>query len=680
MIMQKWQNTGAGKIQAKRFNEALNALRWENNTFVELSGVVGQSERRSVLSVMGGSNDDRADVTEAQERIGERFGWTVTAKNVNEIIEAVKAETVILQQNRPVHDERTTPDAEATRRAEQARIAAEAKAKGDQAAAAFIAHYGNGEKVTVQPGQMAVVARVCFDNSDTMSDYFDRHASLSQSFALLVVDEQAGTEKLARRGAAVSHVLSDVDFDWHTENYSMGHGNYLESKGGFELPLGLQNIRTRNGSGIIRAHWEITFETAYSSPLSLDAIAGYGQQAATDPGKGNGQAVTGAAITENEEKNGTEIRFPSKPSAEVLETLKANGWRWSRFSACWYTKRSDAARQFAESLLGCAGGSQAEGPTKSAGNPLTVRFRAWADAMQPKIDHAGREMTQNPTPKRNREYQSRMHDCRNMERLQKALCVLADGHEAGTVPAELAGMKTREEIAAMVRKSTTGGGGYYSVIECSDYAVTTPAARMLQGMIEGNPEERAERERLRRIEALEAEVKLSKIPGYFPTQPPVISIMLDRARLEDGALVLEPSAGNGNIADAIKANFPRSSVHCFEYNLRLSEILKLKGYDLIGSDFMEDIPVAPIYDRVVMNPPFEKQQDIDHVRKAFSMLKPGGVLVSVMAPGFEFRSNRKSTDFCSWLDENGGTWEDLPDGAFKASGTGISTRLVVIER
>jgi predicted RNA methylase len=686
--MQKWQNTGAGKIQAKRFNEALNSLRWENNTFVELSGVVGQSERRSVLSVMGGSNDDRADVTEAQERIGERFGWIVTAKNVNEIIEAVKAETVILQQNRPVHDERTTPDAEAERRAKFAQMAAEQKAKGDQAAAAFITHYGSGEKIFVQPGQVAVVAQVCFDNSDSMSDYFDRHASLSQPFVLMVVAKQAETEKLARRGAAVSALLSGVEFEWHTEKYSMGHGNYLESKGGFELPLGLQNIRTRNGSGITRAHWEITFQTAYREPLTLDAFAGYGQdpQPTTDPGKGNGQAVTDAAITENEEKNGIEIRFPSKPSSEVLETLKANGWRWSRFSSCWYTKRSDVARQFAASLfgsIGAEGGTQAEGPKSGATTTapaVPVRFHTWADAMQPKIDHAGRSMTQNPTPKRNREYQSRMHDCRNMERTQKALRALADAHLSGLLPESLAGLKTREEIAAMVRKSTTGGGGYYSVIECPDYAVTTPAARILQGMIEGNSEERAERERLRKIESLEAEVKLTKIPGFFPTQPRVIAIMLDRARLEDGALVLEPSAGNGNIADAVKANCPRSSVHCFEYNLRLSEILKLKGYDLIGSDFMEDIPVAPIYDRVVMNPPFEKQQDIDHVRKAFSMLKPGGLLVSVMAPGFEFRQDRKSSDFRAWLDENGGTWEDLPDGAFKASGTGISTRLVVIER
>jgi predicted RNA methylase len=311
---------------------------------------------------------------------------------------------------------------------------------------------------------------------------------------------------------------------------------------------------------------------------------------------------------------------------------------------------------------------------------IADRFRRWAEALQPKIDHAGRSMTQNPTPKRNQEYQSRMHDCRNMERTQKALRVLADEHEAGTVPGSLAGLKTRDEVAAMVKKYIDSGkGGYYSVIEADDFHDTTPAARLLQGMIEGNSAQRAERERVRRIEALEAEIQLTKIPGYFPTPAPVVSIMLDRARIHGGLLVLEPSAGNGNIADAIRAKFSGVAVHCFEWNLRLAEILKLKGYALIGSDFMEATG-SDIFDRVVMNPPFERQQDIDHVRKAFSLLKAGGVLVSVMAPGFEFRQDRKSTEFRAWLDEVGGTWEDLPDGAFKQSGTGISTRLVVIEK
>ena len=70
----------------------------------------------------------------------------------------------------------------------------------------------------------------------------------------------------------------------------------------------------------------------------------------------NGDATLAAIITgkpvvtENEEKNGVEIRFPSKPAEETLTALKANGWRWSRFSGCWYKTRTAESKAFAAEL------------------------------------------------------------------------------------------------------------------------------------------------------------------------------------------------------------------------------------------------------------------------------------------------------------------------------------------
>ena len=60
--------------------------------------------------------------------------------------------------------------------------------------------------------------------------------------------------------------------------------------------------------------------------------------------------VDGVTVTVNAEKKGVEIRFPSKPSADVLDSLKANKWRWSRFSGCWYNRDTPEAREFAYSL------------------------------------------------------------------------------------------------------------------------------------------------------------------------------------------------------------------------------------------------------------------------------------------------------------------------------------------
>jgi ParB family transcriptional regulator, chromosome partitioning protein len=87
-----------------------------------------------------------------------------------------------------------------------------------------------------------------------------------------------------------------------------------------------------------------------------------------------------------------------------------------------------------------------------------------------------------------------------------------------------------------------------------------------------------------------------------------------------------------------------------------------------------------LFDRVIANPPFEKQADIDHVLHAWAHLKPGGRLVSVMSAGVTFREDRKTRAFRDFLNEHGALVETNPEGAFKESGTGVSTVLVAITR
>ena len=154
--------------------------------------------------------------------------------------------------------------------------------------------------------------------------------------------------------------------------------------------------------------------------------------------------------------------------------------------------------------------------------------------------------------------------------------------------------------------------------------------------------------------------------------------MLDLARIEDGNSVLEPSAGSGDIADAVTAAH-KVNLHCSECNHTLRRILVAKGYDVGADDFLSYI--APhTYDRVVMNPPFERQQDIDHVRRAFGMLLPGGRLVSVMSPSPFFTNNKKAIAFREWFNSLGVEKIDIPAGAFKESGTNIASCLIVIDK
>lgn len=81
-----------------------------------------------------------------------------------------------------------------------------------------------------------------------------------------------------------------------------------------------------------------------------------------------------------------------------------------------------------------------------------------------------------------------------------------------------------------------------------------------------------------------------------------------------------------------------------------------------------------------MNPPFSRQQDVDHVLHALKFLKPGGTLVSVMSASVCFRTNRKTPDFWEVLKrQHSYQRQDNPENSFAESGTQINTCTVVVQ-
>lgn len=182
------------------------------------------------------------------------------------------------------------------------------------------------------------------------------------------------------------------------------------------------------------------------------------------------------------------------------------------------------------------------------------------------------------------------------------------------------------------------------------------------------------------IKAAERALAGRKFDGYFPTPTKIVERMLEEAQIEKGNRILEPSAGKGNIADAITQDMGSDvDLSVIELVSDLRSILEAKGHNVVGNNFLEH---EGEYDRILMNPPFEKGQDIEHVRHAYDMLAPGGRVVAIMSEGPFFRSDKKSAEFREWLESNGGTSEKLPEGSFKDSdrSTGVNTRLVTIQK
>jgi hypothetical protein len=181
------------------------------------------------------------------------------------------------------------------------------------------------------------------------------------------------------------------------------------------------------------------------------------------------------------------------------------------------------------------------------------------------------------------------------------------------------------------------------------------------------------------IKRMERDLIGIKIPNYFPTPKELIEKMLDWAKIEVSMKVLEPSAGTGHIADQIRKQIPSCDLSVIEINHKLKEILEAKGHNLVCRDFLYH---KKEYSRIVMNPPFHNGEDIEHLQHAYSLLSPGGRVVSIMSEGSFFRTDKKAVEFREWFDSVGGVSEKLPTGTFLGSDrpTAVATRIVFIDK
>ena len=173
--------------------------------------------------------------------------------------------------------------------------------------------------------------------------------------------------------------------------------------------------------------------------------------------------------------------------------------------------------------------------------------------------------------------------------------------------------------------------------------------------------------------------------GFFRTPQAIVDIIIERAEIGDGMMVLEPSAGDGAIAEYAMCAAESVILDMYEIQPENCAVLEKKfesrGWWCFAApgDFLAVEP-TPVYDRVVMNPPFAKLADIDHVLHAFKFLKPGGRLVAIMGAGFSFRNDSKCLSFRNFLTGHGAHVSSLPDGSFRESGTGVSTKIVVLDK
>ena len=242
---------------------------------------------------------------------------------------------------------------------------------------------------------------------------------------------------------------------------------------------------------------------------------------------------------------------------------------------------------------------------------------------------------------------------------------------------KLAGVMTAADVAQARAEGrlieTETGVGFYLHDRTPD--TDTPAAAADTAAAETTTTDKdatAETVELMR-ERLREGVQVVVAPLLYPTPAPIAEHMVRLAAIEPGMHVLEPSAGTGALLDAVRRNTQDVVTTAVELDAQLAARLRLHSDDVRQADFLQCGPELGKFHRVLMNPPFNGGVDIAHIKHAYSMLTPRGVLVAICADG-----PRQNAQLRPLAESTGGCWETLPAGSFLHAGTNVNTALLVM--
>jgi hypothetical protein len=235
------------------------------------------------------------------------------------------------------------------------------------------------------------------------------------------------------------------------------------------------------------------------------------------------------------------------------------------------------------------------------------------------------------------------------------------------------GLKLTPEVRSVLERSTTEGNYLHlpkEKLSPSEYAavnklIVAEGGKWKKGRGHLFPTDAAEV--LRRILNAGAATNQKKVKQAFYTPRGIAMEVAELAEV-GGCNVLEPSAGEGALADAC-IEFGAKRVHCVESDPIAVKVLQRKGHAVGLGDFLKT-PHEALYDRVVMNPPFTKGQDVKHVIHATGFLARGGKLFAILL----------DTDHPEISHLNPEVVARFAKGAFRESGTMVATILIRISK
>lgn len=181
-------------------------------------------------------------------------------------------------------------------------------------------------------------------------------------------------------------------------------------------------------------------------------------------------------------------------------------------------------------------------------------------------------------------------------------------------------------------------------------------------------------------------VNIKKEFQFFATPAELADKLVKEADITQWEMILEPSAGQGAIMEAVlrECDYLNNPIdYCELMDVNRAVIEKkinsgLRGI-CVGHDFLL-LKNSYQWDKIIANPPFNKNQDIDHIRKMYQVCKTGGRIATIASNSWRTGSQNKQVEFREWLEEINAVVEDIEAGAFKESGTNIATCMIIIDK
>ena len=324
----KWTSTDLKKHQVKELERLLNELRAQHNTFTEWTNHYDGNivtENKTTLWNPFGLNV-RQDLKEKMQAIFDGCGGLITSENYQEIKTALDDCLTWAKSTIPVVDKRKSLEQlKAEHEVFMKRMEEESKAQAEF----------NAKCVEIPKGKRGVELSICYDDSDPMTDYHCPHREV-ESFLLAIIPEGKRLEAILRNIIERIPALKEIEWEWRKEDYSMGHGLYLTSKGS-PFP------REIKGKGVTHCHGNIQF--VHGGTKIIPHPEYYLGEINQNGGNGSKVNVEEVTLRENPQFNGLEIIFPCKPDPSIIETLKTLGFRWSFKQGLWYRRNYEGLKE-----------------------------------------------------------------------------------------------------------------------------------------------------------------------------------------------------------------------------------------------------------------------------------------------------------------------------------------------